>query len=74
MEMRGMAIAIFYATGTLIGGVFAPLIFGRLVATNSRPHLLIGYLFTAVLMLLAAGVEALYGVKAERRSLEEIQE
>jgi hypothetical protein len=29
--MRAFAIAIFYAIGTLIGGVGAPLLFGELI-------------------------------------------
>jgi predicted Kef-type K+ transport protein len=67
-----MAIAIFFALGTLVGGVGAPALFSRLIASGSRERLLWGYLLGAALMLLAAGAEAVFGVKAERRSLEEI--
>ena len=72
LELRAMAISIFYALGTLIGGVGAPALFGHLIASGSRPQLFGGYLLGAVLMLLAAGAEAIFGVKAERRSLEDI--
>jgi MFS family permease len=72
LETRGMAIAIFYAVGTLTGGAAAPLLFGYLIGSGSPTNLLIGYLFGAVLMILAAGVEAWIGVKAEGRSLESI--
>ena len=44
LEIRGLAIAIFYALGTLVGGVAAPFIFGLLIQTESRTHLLYGYL------------------------------
>ena len=72
LELRALAISIFYALGTLVGGVGAPALFGHLIASGSRPHLFSGYLACAALMLLAAGCEAFYGVKAERRSLEDI--
>jgi len=72
LELRALAISIFYAIGTLIGGVGAPALFGQLIASGSRRQLFGGYLAGAALMLLAAGCEAIFGVKAERRSLEEI--
>lgn len=72
LELRAMAIAIFYALGTLVGGVAAPALFGHLIASGSRSRLFWGYLGAAALMLLAALCEAFFGVKAERKSLEEI--
>ena len=36
LEIRAFAIAIFYALGTLFGGVGAPLLFGVLIKTGSR--------------------------------------
>ena len=72
LEIRGMAIAIFYATGTLVGGVAAPYIFGLLIQTASRTNLLYGYLATAALMVIAGIVEAAIGVNAERKPLEAI--
>jgi MFS family permease len=72
LEIRAMAIAIFFAIGTLVGGVGAPLVFGWIIGTGSRAALFIGYLLAAVLMIFAAVMEALIGVPAERRSLEEI--
>jgi MFS family permease len=72
LEIRGLAIAIFYAAGTLAGGVAAPFIFGLLIQTGSRTALLYGYLAGAGLMVAAAALEAAIGVKAERRELEEI--
>jgi MFS family permease len=72
LEIRAMAISIFYAVGTLAGGVGAPALFGALIETNSRSKLLLGYLLGSVLMLLAAAMEWKFGVKAEGLSLEEI--
>ncbi len=72
LEIRAIAISIFYAVGTLVGGVGAPALFGVLIGSGSRRHVFYGYLFSSALLLLAAGVEARFGVKAERRSLESI--
>lgn len=72
LEMRALAIAVFYALGTAVGGIAAPWVFGRLIGTDSRWYIFEGYLFAALLMLAAAGVEAWLGVDAERRPLEEI--
>jgi MFS family permease len=72
MEIRAMAIAFFYAIGTALGGITGPVVFGQLIGTGDRGTLLIGYLFAAGLMIFAALVELVIGVKAERRSLESI--
>jgi MFS family permease len=72
VELRGMAIAIFYAIGTGAGGVAAPALFGSLVGTGSRTGVLEGYLFGAGLMVLAGIVAAFLALPAERRSLEDI--
>ncbi len=72
MEIRAMAIALFYAIGTALGGITGPIIFGQLIGTGDRGSLLIGYLVAAGLMVAAALVELILGVKAERRSLENI--
>jgi MFS family permease len=72
LEIRALAIAIFYAVGTGIGGVAGPLIFGLLMETGSRGTVFAGYLFAAVLMVAAAIVALRYGVAAERKPLEEV--
>jgi MFS family permease len=72
LEIRAFAIAIFYAIGTLAGGVFAPLLFGWIIGTGSSTALFIGYLVAAALMIIGALVEAWIGVAAERRSLEHV--
>jgi MFS family permease len=72
LEVRALAIAIFYAFGTAIGGVAAPSFFGALIATGSRLNLLIGYLIGAALMIAAGIVAAFWGVAAERKPLESV--
>ena len=72
MEIRALAIAIFYAIGTGIGGVAAPAIFGALIEGGNRGDMFIAYLFSAGLMIFAAIVEIFLGVKAEGQSLESV--
>jgi MFS family permease len=72
VELRGMVIALFFATGTSIGGTLAPYLFGHLIDTGSRRALFIGDMLCSTLLLVTVWVVWLYGVKAERSSLEEI--
>ena len=72
LELRAIAIAIFYAAGTAVGGMVGPWFFGFLIDTGSRRMLFLGYAISAGLMIAAAALELLLGVDAERRSLEEI--
>src|SRR5262249_50569427 len=72
LEMRALAIALFYSIGTAVGGLGAPALFGVLIETGDRGKLVWGYLAGAGLMLAAAGVEWVLGVDSERRSLEEV--
>jgi len=72
VELRGMAIALFYAAGTAVGGLVAPTLFGALIQTGSRQEVFVGYAIGAALMVLAAIAAAVLGVNAERKSLEEI--
>ena len=74
VELRGMAIALFYAVGTAAGGLCAPALFGALIETGKRNYLLVGYLIGAALMILGAVVAAILGVSAEQKSLEQIAE
>jgi MFS family permease len=72
LEMRAVAIALFYAFGTAVGGVAGPVVFGALIQAGGRVPILFGYLLGGGLMVVAAGVEAWLGVSAERRSLEDV--
>ena len=72
LEIRALAIAIFYAIGTLAGGVGAPILFGWIIGTGSTQALFAGYLVGAGLMIIGALTEVFIGVAAERKSLEYI--
>ncbi len=72
LETRALAIATFYALGTAAGGIVAPWLFGRLIGIGSRWYIFAGYGLAAVLMVAAAAAEAMIGVDAEGRSLEDI--
>jgi MFS family permease len=74
VEIRALAIAIFYAFGTGIGGVVGPVAFGWLIGTGDRWMLFYGYVFAASLMLGAGFLEAIWGVAAEGKSLEDVSE
>jgi len=72
LEIRALAIAIFYALGTMIGGVGAPILFGVLIASGSQTLVALGYGLGAALMIVAALFEILFGVEAAGKSLEAI--
>jgi MFS family permease len=72
LEIRALAIAVFYAVGTGVGGVAAPWLFGALIETGSRTSMFGGYLLGAALMILAGLVAAWFAVAAERKPLEDV--
>jgi MFS family permease len=72
LELRALAIALFYAIGTGVGGVIGPVLFGWLIDSGSRWSLFAGYGLGAALMLVAAAVMWRWGIAAEGRSLEEV--
>ena len=72
IEVRALAIAMFYAIGTGIGGVAGPALFGALIDTGSRMSVFLGYLFGAGLMIAAAAVAWCYCIAAERQPLESV--
>jgi MFS family permease len=72
IEVRALAIALFYAIGTGIGGVAGPALFGVLIDTGSRNSVFAGYLFGAGLMIAAAIVGWRYAIAAERQPLESV--
>jgi MFS family permease len=72
LEIRALTIALFYAFGTLLGGVGGPWLFGMLIASESPREIVLGYLLGAALMIAAAIVTLKLGVKAERKPLEEV--
>jgi MFS family permease len=72
LEVRAVAIAVFYALGTGIGGIAGPALFGVLIAGGTRTGIFWGYLLGGALMVGAGLTEAFLGVKAERRALEDV--
>ena len=72
VEMRGMAIALFFAVGTAMGGTVAPALFGYLIETNDRMNVFYGYLLASSLLAVAVVVTLFFGVKAEGASLESV--
>jgi MFS family permease len=72
VELRGMAIAFFYAVGTAVGGLGAPALLGALIESGSRPRVAAAYVFGGALFLAGGAAAAVFGIAAERKSLEEI--
>jgi MFS family permease len=72
LEVRALAIALFYAVGTGIGGVVGPALFGALIDTGSRNSVFAGYLLGAGLMIAAAIIAWRYCIAAERQPLESV--
>jgi MFS family permease len=71
LEVRANAIALFYAIGTGAAAL-APTLFGALIQTGKPVNIFYGYLFGAALMAAAGVVEIIFGVNAERKSLEDV--
>ncbi|WP_422002779.1 MFS transporter [Reyranella sp.] len=72
LEIRALTIALFYAFGTLLGGVGGPWLFGVLIASESPREIVLGYALGAVLMIVAGLTTRKLGISAERRPLEEV--
>jgi MFS family permease len=72
LEVRALAIALFYAVGTGIGGVIGPALFGALIDTGSRNSVFAGYLLGSALMVGAGAIAWRYAIAAERKSLETV--
>jgi MFS family permease len=72
LEIRALAIALFYSVATATGGITGPLLFGILVGTKEVGPATIGFLIGAAWLIAAAVTEAFLGVDAEQKPLEEI--
>lgn len=77
LELRGQAIAYFFALSQGAGGVVAPFLFGHLIGGANNAHvkpgpLSWGYVIGAVIMLVGGLVAWFIGVDSERKSLEDI--
>jgi MFS family permease len=74
MELRSQAIALFFAIAQVFGAL-GPTIFGSLIGDQDHPNpgrLFVAYLIAAGIMILAGVIAAIFGVKAEGASLEDI--
>ncbi|NQX11688.1 MFS transporter [Microbacteriaceae bacterium VKM Ac-2855] len=72
LELRSQAISYFFTLGQIAGSV-APLLYGILVGDGSdRGPLTVGYFVGAAVMIVGGVVALLFGVNAERQSLEAI--
>ncbi|MCO5972205.1 MFS transporter [Actinoallomurus soli] len=74
MELRSQAIALFFAIAQVFGSL-GPTIFGALIGDQDHPDrgkLFIAYLIAAGVMAFAGVIAAIFGVKAEQVSLEDI--
>jgi MFS family permease len=72
LEMRAVAISVFYALGTGAGGFAAPLLFGLLIESGSRGAVTVGYGIGAALVVVAGLLALRFSVDAERKPLEEV--
>jgi MFS family permease len=72
METRALAIALFFAVGTAVGGIAGPALFGQFIHSGDTNLVALGFFIGATAMALGGIAELLWGVKAEQRSLEDI--
>lgn len=71
LEVRALAIALFFAIGTGAAAV-APVLFGVLIQSQRAIEVFYGDLVGAALMVGAGLIAVFFGVKAERQSLENV--
>jgi MFS family permease len=72
MEIRAMAIALFYSIATAIGGISGPVLFGNIIGTGNSGELFVAYVVGAAFMIFAAVIELVLGIRAEGQSLENV--
>ncbi len=72
LEVRGQAISYFFAIAQVFGAI-GPVFYGYLIGDGTdRTGLFWGYLVASAIMLIGALVAFVWGVDAERKSLEEV--
>lgn len=72
LEVRAQAIAVFFAIAQCFGAI-GPIFYGWLIGEGEDPgKLFIGYLIGALVMIIGGVVEAVLGVDAEGKSLEDV--
>jgi MFS family permease len=72
METRALAIALFFAVGTAVGGITGPALFGQFIDSGDANLVALGFFIGAAAMALGGAAELLFGVRAEEQSLERI--
>ena len=72
LEMRSQVISYVFAIGQIFGAI-APTLYASLIGDGEdRGPLTVGYYLGAAVMVVGAVVAGIFGIAAERRSLEEI--
>ncbi|WP_433793208.1 MFS transporter [Actinoplanes sp. CA-252034] len=72
LEIRAQAIAVFFAIAQCFGAI-GPVFYGWLIGEGEDPNkLFIGFLIGAAVMAVGGVVEAILGIDAEGKSLEEV--
>ncbi len=72
LELRGQAISYFFAIGQIVGSV-APTLYGAMIGNGtSRGPLAAGYYLGAAVMAAGGIIALIFGINAERQSLESI--
>lgn len=72
LEIRSQAISYFFALGQIFGAI-APALYGSFIGNGTdRGPLTIGYFLGAAIMIIGGVIAAIFGVDAERKSLETI--
>lgn len=72
LETRALAIALFFAVGTAVGGITGPAIFGQFIHSGQASLVATGFFIGAAAMILGGVAELRWGVRAERQSLERV--
>jgi MFS family permease len=72
METRALAIALFFAVGTAVGGITGPALFGNFIHSGDADLVATGFFIGAAAMALGGIAELFLGVRAEQQSLENI--
>jgi len=72
LELRGQAISYFFAIGQIVGSI-APTLYGALIGNGTnRGPLAAGYYLGAGIMIVGGIIALIWGIDAERKSLESI--
>ncbi len=71
MELRAQAIAVFFSIAQGFGAL-GPAVYGGFIASESTHQLMLGYFLGAGVMAVGGVIAAVFGISAERTSLEDV--